>query len=206
MSEIYPLFSKPVYVNKLSFNGKKFLPIIEDEFVESGGEKRLNQDRVSRASVDKDVLSRPQFKDLKNLLIKESKKYYKDILKYSNDFKITTSWFTKTLKDESSNYHKHSNALISGVLYLKVPKNSGDINFQVYNDETFHLDCTEYNIYNSTNYTFETFPNLLIMFPSNLYHKILKSESNEPRISLAFNMMPYGDISNKNTDSYFFIK
>jgi len=206
MSEVYPLFSKPVYVNKLSFDSKKFLSLIEDEFVESGGEKLLNQEHVSKASVNKNVLDQIKFKTLKNLLMVESKKYYKDVLKYKNDFKITTSWFTKTLKDESSNYHKHSNALISGVLYLNVPKNSGDINFQIYNDETFHLDCTEYNIYNSTNFTFETFNNLLIMFPSNLYHKILKSESTEPRISLAFNMMPYGHISSKNGDSYFYIK
>ena len=56
MSEVYPLFSKPVYVNKLSFDNKKFLSLIEDEFVESGGEKLLNQEQVSKASVDKDVL------------------------------------------------------------------------------------------------------------------------------------------------------
>lgn len=106
--------------------------------------------------------------------MKEFYKYSYDILHYSNKFKITTSWFTKSEKNQSSNYHNHSNSMFSGILYIQTNKSSGNISFQNFNDSRYKLDSFKYNIYNSTEYTFQPQDGLLILFPSEVHHKILK--------------------------------
>ena len=50
-------------------------------------------------------------------------------MRYTNQFKITTSWFTKALKGQSSNFHNHNNSMYSAVLYLQTDENSGAISF-----------------------------------------------------------------------------
>ena len=43
----------------------------------------------------------------------------------------------------------------------------------------------------------------IIIFPSNLYHKIMLNNNNETRYSLALNIMPTGKIGNKDSDNYY---
>ena len=47
---------------------------------------------------------------------------------------------------------------------------------------------------------------MMLIFPSDLWHKIEENKSNENRYSLAFNVMPVGTIGNDNTDSHMKIK
>jgi len=43
---------------------------------------------------------------------------------------------------------------------------------------------------------------MIIFFPSEMYHKVCLHESNVPRISLACNFIPIGDISDPSSDSF----
>jgi len=125
----------------------------------------------------------------------EFNKFNIKYLKYKNNFKITTSWVTKTLPSQTSNYHNHRNSMFSGVLYIQTDENSGGINFSKFNnDSNILLDAEEYNLYNSNDYTIAPENGTLIFFPSEIYHKILKNNSNIIRYSIAFNLFPTGSL------------
>ena len=64
----------------------------------------------------------------------------------------------------------------------------------------YKLNVKEYNIYNCTEYQIKPIDGLLILFPSEVHHKILKNNSNIVRHSLAFNIIPVGEIG--SNDSY----
>ena len=121
------------------------------------------------------------------------KAFKKVPLGYKNDFKITTSWGTKMEKNEVSNFHNHKNTFWSGVFY---PEDSdGDIEFRnpCTNLTSFFIEPKEYNIYNANGYYVKPRKNMIIFFPSYLEHRICAHKNENPRYSLAFNMVPIGD-------------
>ena len=90
--------------------------------------------------------------------------------------------------------HCHPNCDIAGVLWIKIPKNSGKITFispydflsfnemHSYTDE-FKKDVNYYHTYE-----YPPQEGAILMFPSHLQHKVGKNESNEDRISISFNI------------------
>tara|TARA_R100000406_G_scaffold40517_1_gene27051 strand:- start:250 stop:540 length:291 start_codon:yes stop_codon:yes gene_type:complete len=96
--------------------------------------------------------------------------------------------------------------MISSVLYIQVDNSSGDISFMDYSTERFCLDPREYNIYNSRSWRFKPVNGMVIFFPSEVFHKVLQSNSNIVRYSLACNYIPTGDLSMKSSDSHLYLK
>jgi len=90
--------------------------------------------------------------------------------------------------------HCHPNCDIAGVLWIKIPKNSGDITFISPYD---FLSFTEMHSYNEEfkkktnyyhNYTYTPQEGAVVMFPAHLQHKVDKNESDQDRISVSFNI------------------
>ena len=138
--------------------------------------------------------------------MKEFHLFASDIMKYTNKFEITTSWFTKTTKNQSCQFHNHNNCMISGILYLQTNENSGNIVFENFSNERYKLEVDDYNVYNSTEWGLAPVDGLLVIFPSEVYHKIIENKSDTTRYSLAFNVVPTGLIGNLDTDSHVKIK
>jgi uncharacterized protein (TIGR02466 family) len=199
---VVPLFSKVFYLKKLNLNTNKIIDLMDLDFHKSGSKNMSNIKDISLQSNVKSVLNQKKFKYLKDILIKEFNIYNNEVLHYSNEFKITTSWFTKSLTDQKSDYHNHCNSMISGILYLNTDEKSGGVSFENFENVRFKLIPKKYNIYNCLEYTFKPSNGLLIFFPSEVYHKILNNNSNIIRYSLAFNLIPIGPIGNKTSDSF----
>lgn len=129
----------------------------------------------------------------------ESRKFM-DILGYKSTGYIgVTSWFHINTPGSWFNRHDHYGALISGVVYLQVPKNSGNILFHCPFDARkitntffeFNKDReTPYN-FNAIHYTPEK--SKMFLFESWLNHSVLINESNENRIAVAFNVWSQPD-------------
>lgn len=205
--KIFTLFAKVFYMHKINFDYNKAVELIDEEFVLAGNRNKNDVANISLTSEDKHVLNKRKFKFLKNLVMKQINHYTKDILKYENKFEMTTSWFTKTNQGQESNYHNHTNCMLSSVLYLRTNENSGDINFTDFQtNHRFNLKNTEYNLYNAIDVTFRPEDGVILIFPSDIYHKVLKNESNFTRISLACNFIPKGDIGPIDSDSYLYLK
>ena len=202
--QIIPLFSKAFYVKKLEIDTKKIISVMNKTFGSSGTKSTLDVKDISLVSESMFVLEEDKFADLKSELMKEFYIFSNSIMFYPNEFGITTSWFTKTTKNQSSNYHNHHNCMISGIFYLQTDENSGDIVFEDFTNQRNKLIPKEYNIYNSTDYRIKPIDGLLILFPSEVHHKILKSTSDNYRYSLAFNLTPIGKIG--TGDSYINMK
>ena len=83
-------------------------------------------------------------------------------------------WFNLMEKDEETGWHNHkSKAEASGVCYLKVPDNSGDFLYRLPDGTTRKLKPK---------------PGAMLLFPSSLNHSVSASNSDDTRISLAFNL------------------
>ena len=205
---IYPLFSKPVYSKVIDIDVDKIIPLIEEFKFNSirNGANNIAAADNSSASTNKYVLKNKKLKFLKDKLMEEFYLYSSDVLKYTNKFNITTSWFTKCEGGQSSNFHNHNNCMLSGVLYLTTDENCGNIKFQNFDDKRYLIHKEEYNVYNSIDYSFKPSEGLLLIFPSEMWHRIEENKSDITRHSLAFNLTPVGLIGYENNVSHMKIK
>ena len=151
-------------------------------------------------SVNKYILN--DLPDLKKELNFHIENYVKKYLKVNNNlnFYFLNSWITKHYPDDFAQQHSHCNSLISGVYYLNVPENSGDIKFHkpFSNTNLFHqnilIDFEEYTNINADYWLIESKKNSLLLFPSFLEHSVTKNLSKEIRYSIAFNLFVQGKL------------
>jgi len=111
-----------------------------------------------------------------------------------SDLDLPSMWVNINSKHSYNNRHTHPGASISGVLWIKIPENSGDFVFEM-------PDCFNYELLNKTNNRHRSKNNLfaaldikpkeglMILFPSYLPHYVNQNYSDEDRISLAFNLV-----------------
>ena len=208
MSESKPfvdlMFSKPIYGKTVNIDTKKIVSMLnESDFITAGSITDSNASSISNSLY---VLDEERFKFLKDELMKEFYLFINGIMHYSNKFEITTSWFTKTIKNESSAFHNHNNCMLSGILYLQTDENTGKIGFQNFNDKRYKLVPDEHTVTNSDAIYYIPNDGLLLLFPSEVHHKVEKNESDIERYSLAFNLMPTGLIGQPLSDSHMKIK
>lgn len=156
----------------------------------------------SEVSEDFNVLEK--YPDLKKEIVNKFLQFKNNVLRLENtDFKMTTSWVTKTPPNSYSQRHSHKNSYYSGILYLTDHSDQSPIMFFNPN-ENFNSILTnppaEYNGLNSTTWTVHPEKNKVLFFPSYLDHMIMKNLSSDSRYSIAFNFFPIGEIG--NNDSY----
>ncbi len=116
-------------------------------------------------------------------------------------FDITQSWLTVTSKEHYASFpHVHSNSFMSGVLYIQANREYDSIEFtRSPNTDRFKMEITDQEI-NPTALTMENHyvpvhTGDILLFSSHTTHRIYANPSNpEPRISLAFNVLPSGVI------------
>ena len=141
-----------------------------------------------------------KFPKTKNILLSYFYGIVKSQLKYDGDFDITTSWITKTSKNESAQMHNHKNSFFSGVYYFdEYDENCGGITFEnPLNQLSSYLvttsDLNDNTIQYSSDSGMSIIPQskLLLFFPSYMSHKIENHNSDKIRYSLAFNIVPVG--------------
>lgn len=191
---VLPLFSKPIYVTNID------LTIDENKMLQNFCKKqKFNNFDVTK---NKNILNENKLDFLSNKILHYFNNFKNDVLNYENKFVITTSWLTKLLpKKSGGDYHIHSNCMFSAVFYINVDDKSGNICFEHFNDNNWHLIPREknYNLYNSKEFFITPKKNDLIIFPSNLRHKVLKNNSSIIRYSLALNLIPIGKIGSNDS-------
>jgi len=90
--------------------------------------------------------------------------------------------------------HDHPTASLAGVLWIKAPKNSGNIVFENPTAFQSHLEIHSYvtdikeklKFYEA--YTFPPIDGRILIFPAHLKHSVEENMSKENRISVSFNM------------------
>tara|TARA_R100001015_G_C4560893_1_gene120768 strand:+ start:70 stop:699 length:630 start_codon:yes stop_codon:yes gene_type:complete len=198
---LYPLFSRPIYVNNIEYDFEKLHPLIDKQTF-----KKIHFDKDSdfcSSTADNFLLNKPEWKEVRELVEQHFHAYVYNILRFTrNKFNMTTSWLTKAMHKEQGAYHNHNNCMFSGVLYLKAPAERATISFQNYEPRPFHLLPEDYNIWNNLEFFIDANVGDIVIFPSQTFHKICRNTSHEERVSLAFNFIPVGKLGEPTLDSY----
>ena len=156
------------------------------------------------------ILDRPEFKSMKDIVFSHVEKYEKDVcgFKSSLSFKLTESWYRETIPGHNHPDHNHPNSMLSGVVYLNVPK--GDKSHEginlihienrgVFKNHEFRYDYTPTK-YNQITTFVPVETGDIVLFPSYLYHFVTHNESrNESRRVISFNTFIQGRMSCENT-------
>ena len=106
--------------------------------------------------------------------------------------KLANMWININPRGGSNGVHQHPGSFISGVYYVQVPKNSGKLVFKhpAVNYE-YHINSHnvfEWNLQNAATGIIVPQVGKLIVFPSYAGHYVQPNESDEDRISIAFNV------------------
>ena len=115
------------------------------------------------------------------------------VIKESVNMKVD-AWVNINKPGDYNTKHQHPNCNLSGVLWIKVPQNSGEIifqspvEFQTYTEvESYTEEFKKHNNYFHS-YYFTPTEGRILVFPSHLQHEVLENKSNEDRISVSFNI------------------
>lgn len=101
-------------------------------------------------------------------------------------------WININRKGNRNTRHNHfgRGIFLSGIYYVKTPKNSGNVRF--YDPRgSMHMALEDYDYYYGVaNYQYLVpEPGLCLFFPNWLDHDVEENESDEDRISIAFNVV-----------------
>ena len=107
---------------------------------------------------------------------------------------IKSIWININKKNNFNRLHNHPECDLSGVLWIKAPKNSGNLEFTSPHD---FVQAKEMSFYSKKyrdenkifpNYYFPPTAGLVMIFPSFLLHQVRPNKSNQDRISVSFNL------------------
>jgi uncharacterized protein (TIGR02466 family) len=138
----------------------------------------------------------PEMKELSDLILRESEQILNVYSIKRDSHYITNMWANITHPNHRHHMHIHPNCLLSGIIYIKTPKNCGPT---IFGDPRLHARMieptfTQQNVHNSS--TFLSLPEKgrMMMWPSYLSHGVEIGRADEPedRITIAFNVMIRG--------------
>jgi len=135
-----------------------------------------------------------EFSELCKMIIEESAFAFDFYAVKRDRHYITSMWSYITTSNYSLSTHIHQNSFFSGVFYAKAPKNCGKLRLMdprpaknIINPEYERVNDANMGIYELHPTTGE-----MLMFPSWLPHDVFAGQSEEERISVAFNIMMKG--------------
>ena len=184
--EFANIFPTTIAKDTIPLDLNNYIPYIKSlEYVKNGGNGSFSKNQQ--------VLDLKIFEKLKDFILSKSKIYLDCMSHIYQDIQIASSWVNIINKEEDIHLHWHDNSYISGVYYLTTGSN---LHFRRAPLKTTFIPEDIIPTNNPSTwkeFTITPSPNDLILFPSTLEHYITTSESNTPRISLAFNVIPKGE-------------
>lgn len=194
--QIEELFPTPIY-NALIDLDEDYVSLCEKLYIEPDANNLFVE-----ITDNQQILNLKEFKKLRDKIDWHVDNFYHNIYGYNRDvtLKMSSSWCVRSLPGRSGHPHDHGNSILSGVIYLNVPENSGNLVFKNFREDYKRLGRGVFfpEVEVPTKYNVEDFiapckSGLLILFPSLIFHKISKNESNDIRYSIAFNYFFSGE-------------
>jgi uncharacterized protein (TIGR02466 family) len=189
--EIIDLFSTPLFYTKCNFD----LDNIESDCI---AKKIQDPNGVQLSNItgwqSQNILLDDGLSNLK-FLIKEieniSREYVK-ALSLTSNVSAVASWININPPGAFNQRHDHPLCLVSGVFYVKAPKDCGNIEFVHPSSAKMNRDWVDkqvrYAPCNSPAWSVEPEENMLYIFPGWLEHTVYPNKSKEDRISISFNI------------------
>lgn len=186
-AELKDLFKIGVYTTTVDLDHKSLVDFCNDI------EKKQESIYVSNSGFQASIYDtkNSHILDLKNQIIKHCHYYAEHIGYEKNNLEVKNIWVNINYYKDFNLPHTHSTNLISGVFYVQVPENSGNI---VFKNPAEKLELNDHQIdhfieYNSSKWAMRPIDLGLILFPSWLVHYVEPNLNKEnKRISIAFNV------------------
>ena len=179
---MHNLFPTPIgFFNLDREMTEKELKFINDQVT------RPNQGNVT--SVDNSLFDAAPMQDLAGFVKESMNEYFQSVYAPKNDVELyfTQSWANYTKPGEYHHKHEHPNSFVSGVFYVNADKEKDKIYFYKNGYQQLKLPTENYNLYNSDSWWFEVGTCDLVLFPSSLTHMVQTTQSEDTRVSIAFN-------------------
>jgi uncharacterized protein (TIGR02466 family) len=141
------------------------------------------------------------FPEIKKFILYGIKTYVDSVFcpKYDIEFYITQSWLNWTNPKEFHHKHEHPNSIISGVFYFNAIEGKDRITFFKESYDRIRIEPKEWNYQNSKSWWLPIKTGDLMLFSSDTTHMVDLTESDETRISLAFNVFAKGYLGNEDS-------
>ena len=102
---------------------------------------------------------------------------------------LDNCWLNVNYRGHHNNKHVHPLSVFSGVLYISTNDESGNIVFHNESAQIHYPDISN----NASNLffrevTYRPKNGMILLFPAWIYHSVMPNMSDEPRISIAFNI------------------
>lgn len=166
--------------------------LASDEIGYDWSKKNYVAGYTSYGSVDKLHLVFPAFKTLEKALDKHIKNYIKDLdfAITSDDVYLSHCWANVMPQEAQHTAHIHPLSVISGTLYLQLPKGSSAIKFEDPRLGLFmNAPVVKTKAQTKNKRFLDVLPDVgdVILFESWLRHEVPRNRSKDPRISISFN-------------------
>lgn len=197
MNEVYNLFPTPII--RVGATEENYIPV-QIEIKNAIDDILNNSDSSSLSYLSNDVKATSISKKTYNFIEKFNcknleKRIYAAVNEYLNsigwqgdsEFVIKNSWINLTDKGNSHGHHCHPGYTISGTYYFRVSEEQGCISFNNPNPAMMHCQFPQSQ---ASPQTVDIVPDDgdILLFPSWLMHTTRVNESNEQRVSVAFNL------------------
>jgi uncharacterized protein (TIGR02466 family) len=198
--EIIPIFPTAIYRSNCRNLTADELRIIKNY-------PTYKQDLGNSTSHSPYFLEEPGLENLNSEIKAHVDNYVKQIMRVSHELYITNSWINVTQPGEQHIIHTHANSVLSGVLYISVNNSNPTISFnRMTAPYLLHSMADEYNPFNSMEWNVDVADNNIVLFPSTCYHYVKRNESNNTRISIAFNTFARGNIKTQTVGADLILK
>jgi uncharacterized protein (TIGR02466 family) len=197
--QMFRLFPTPLFAGLLSDIG--ICDRIEKKLRElqrSGQGSFAARDVLRAYMTHDDLQSLPEMQELIDVIMKESEQVLDVYTVKRDSHYITNMWANIAHPNRRHSVHMHPNCLLSGVVYIKTPKNCGPIVFTSPRQLAKNLEPTylEKNEFNADVFVFPPEKGRMLMWPSHLPHAVEEgtAEGSQDRIVVAFNIMIRGRV------------
>ena len=185
---IHNIFEIPVYSTKLSLDNRAIRSHCLSLAKESKGRIMTNSGGWQSNELPKNEKVLMPFY---NNIIHHANEFLKG-LEFNGVSELYNVWVNINGYKDFNTTHKHDHCLISGVYYVRTPKNCGNIIFNRPGIDEFTYDWNEhhkaFNLWNSATRWQRAEESMLYLFPSWLNHFVEPNlNKKEKRISISFN-------------------
>ena len=195
-SDVTPMF--PTLVWKLQLKAEFHQPM--DDCILAALEKQgLPSLAVGKGWQSRQNLHRlDEFRDLAACVERSARSVLRFLRIGYDAFEITGCWANVLAKGASHRVHTHPNNFLGGAYYLRAPAGADTINFHDPRSQSgiIRPPVTELTAENTDQVVVRVKNGTLLLFPAYLQHSVDANASDEPRISISFNVMFSGFTEN----------
>tara|TARA_Y100000593_G_scaffold17482_1_gene34986 strand:+ start:692 stop:1285 length:594 start_codon:yes stop_codon:yes gene_type:complete len=187
--DLHSLFITPVMVTEINGHGHLIDRLYK---IKSKDEKGMPRSNIGGWHSNDELYTDPEFKNIIGDILYKAKECFNH-LDVQNKYcpEMTGIWGMINPPGSRNNVHTHPYNYLSGVYYLKVPQNSGNLVFLEPKAQAEVLSppkVKEASIHLAHSVSWQPKENSLIFFPSWLQHEVQINNSNQDRVILSFNI------------------